>query len=312
MEEEEEAAAIPPPRRGRSRKAAATVVLPPQPQNARSARAAARRGEAVGCQNDEGKVVRTGRGRGRVTRASARAGTSGTPEEEEGEVAVARDWEGTAAEGRGDEVVETTDKTSNASEVVLAPGRGRAKRCRRGRGRATRASTRKAEDAIVENDENEQEERDMADGRERGGSPLRVLVVNDGSEEDKVATEDMLDGTSKASMEDEKMVDVEEDATLTEREIEGRDNAQHAPADNGDVEEEDMKNFSKGGETEVDQELREKVLPESKLDGVGEVEENDKREAIGASGEKGHVGERTGRHRLENMTLGKWFVQIEK
>jgi hypothetical protein len=257
--------------------------------------------------------VRTGRGRGRVTRASARAGTSGTPEEEEGEVAVARDWEGTAAEGRGDEVVETTDKTSNASEVVLAPGRGRAKRCRRGRGRATRASTRNAEDAIVENDENEQEERDMADGRERGGSPLRVLAVNDGSEEDKVATEDdKLDGISKASMEDEKMVDVEEDATLTEREIEGRDNAQHAPADNGDVEEEDMKNFSKGGETEVDQELREKVLPESKLDGVGEVEENDKREAIGASGEKGHVGERTGRHRLENMTLGKWFVQIEK
>jgi len=137
--------------------------------------------------------------------------------------------------------------------------------------------------------------------------------VNDGSEEDRVATEDdKLDGTSKASMEDEKMVDVEEDATFTERAIEGRVNAQHAPADNGGVEEEEVKNLSKGGETELDQELREKVSPESKVDGVGEVEEHDKREAIGASGEKGHVGERTGRRSLENMTLGEWFVQIEK
>ncbi|EES17777.1 ABC transporter F family member 4 [Sorghum bicolor] len=314
--EEEEEAAI--PRRGRSRKAAATVVLPPQPQNTRSARATARRGEAVGCQNDEGKVVGTGRGRGRVTRASARNGTSGTPEdeeEEEGEDAVARDRGGTVVEGKGDEeedMVETTDRTSHASEVVPAAGRGRAKRSRRGRGRGRATRARKAEDAIVENDENEQEERDMAHARDREGSPLRVLAVSDGSEQDKVTIEDgKLDGTSKVSMEDEKMVDVEEDATLTEREIEGRDNAQHAPADNGGVEEEEVKNLSKEGETEVDQELREKVSPESKLDGV-EVEENDTRETIAASGEKGHVGEHTGRRRLEDMTLGEWFVQIEK
>ncbi|XP_066386191.1 uncharacterized protein [Miscanthus floridulus] len=303
-EDEEEEAAI--PSRGRSRKAAVTFVLPPQPQNTRSARAAARRGEVMVCENDEGEVVRTGRGRGRVTWASARNGTGVSPEEEEeeGEVAVASDQEGTAAEGKG--------------EVVPPAGRGRAKRGKggrgRGRGRATRASTKKqAEDAIVENDENEQEEKDMADGRERVGSPLRVLAVNDCSEEDKVAAEDdKLDGNSKASVEDEKMVDVEEDAALTERAIEGRVNTQHAPADNGGVEEEEVKNLSKGGETELDQELREKVLPGSKLDGVGEVEKNDKREAIGTSGEKGHVGESKGRHRLENMTLGEWFVQIEK
>ncbi|CAD6341476.1 unnamed protein product [Miscanthus lutarioriparius] len=301
-QDEEEEAAI--PSRGRSRKAAVTFVLPPQPQNTRSARAAARRGEVLGCENDEGEVVWTGRGRGRVTWASARNGTGVTPEEEEeeGEVAVASDQEGTAAEGKG--------------EVVPLAGRGRAKRGKggRGRGRATRASTKKqAEDAIVENDENEQEEKDMADGRERVGSPLRVLAVNDCSEEDKVAAEDdKLDGNSKASVEDEKMVDVEEDAALTERAIEGRVNAQHAPADNGGVEEEEVKNLSKGGETELDQELREKVSPGSKLDGVGEVEKNDKREAIGTSGEKGHVGESKGRHRLENMTLGEWFVQIEK
>jgi hypothetical protein len=300
-EDEEEEAAI--PNRGRSRKAAVTFVLPPQPQNTRSARAAARRGEVLGCENDEGEVMRTGRGRGRVTRASARNGTGVTPEEEEeeGEVAVARGQEGTAAEGKGG--------------VVPVAGRGRAKRGRGGRGlgRATRASTKKAEDAIVENDENEQEEKDMADGRERVGSPLRVLAVNDCSEEDKVATEDdKLDGNSKASVEAEKMVDVEEDATLTERATEGRVNAQHAPANSGGVEEEEVKNLSKGGEIEVDQELREKVSPGPKPDGVGEVEKNDKREAIGTSGKKGHVGERKGRHRLENMTLGEWFVQIEK
>jgi pSer/pThr/pTyr-binding forkhead associated (FHA) protein len=296
-EDEEEEAAI--PRRGRSRKAAATVVLPPQPQNTRSTRAAARKGDVLGCENDEGKVMRTGRGRGRVTRSSARNDTGVTQEEEEGEVAVARDREGTAAGGK--------------DEVVPAAGRVQAKRSRggRGRGRATTASTRKAEDAVAENDENEQEERDMADGRERGGSPLRVLAVNDGSEVDKVATEDdKLDGTSKASMEDEKM----EDLTLTERAIKGSANVKHAPADNGGVEEEEVKNLSKGEETEVYQELREKVSPGSKPDGVGEVEKNEKREAVGASGERGHVGvgEPKGRHRLENMTLGEWFVQIEK
>jgi pSer/pThr/pTyr-binding forkhead associated (FHA) protein len=297
-EEEEEEAAI--PRRSRPRKAAATVVLPPQPQNMRSTRAAARRVEVLGCENDEGEVVRTGsgRGRGRVTRANARNGTGVTPEEEEdeGEVALARDREGTAAEGKG--------------EVVPAAGRGRSKRSRggRGRGRATRASTRKPEGAIVGNDENEQEETDIVDGRER----LSVLTVNDGSQEDKVANEvDKLDGNSKTPLEDEKMVDVEH-ATLTERTIEGRVNAQHSPADSGGLEEEEVKNLTKGGEIEVEKELRERVSPESKLDGVGEVEKNDKREVIGAGGEKGHVWERKGRHRLENMTLGEWFVQIEK
>jgi hypothetical protein len=78
----------------------------------------------------------------------------------------------------------------------------------------------------------------------------------------------ILDGTSKASMEDEKM----EDLTLTERAIKGSVNVKHAPADNGGVEEEEVKNLSKGEETEVYQELREKVSPGSKPDGVGEVD----------------------------------------
>jgi hypothetical protein len=38
------------------------------------------------------------------------------------------------------------------------------------------------------------------------------------------------------------------------------------------VEEEEVKNLSKGEETEVYQELREKVSPGSKPDGVGEVD----------------------------------------
>ncbi|OEL21439.1 hypothetical protein BAE44_0017540 [Dichanthelium oligosanthes] len=324
MEEEEEEAAV--PRRGGPRKAAATAALPPQPQSTRSTRAAARRGDAVGSGNDEGKMERTGRGQGRTTRASARKATDALPEEdeEEKEVPVTRDQVGnppratTAKGGEKEDMVETRDETSNTSEEVPASGRGRGKRGRGGRGGATRASTRKAEDAIVEEDEKEQEESDMPDARECRGSPRRVMAANDGGEEDKMATRDgKLDRTSKASVEDEKMVDVEEDAPLaskgqTGRAIEGRVNAQYATADNGGMEEEEGKDLSKGGENEVDQESRERMVLESQLDGVGEEEENDKREAIGGNGKEGRVDERTGKSSLENMTLGEWFDRVEK
>ena len=315
-EEEEEEAAV--PRRGRPRKAAATAALPPQPQSTRSTRAAARRGDAVGSGNDEGKVEWTGR----VTRASVRKATHAVPEDdEEGEVPVIRDQVGNPPRATGPkggeekDTVETRDVTSNTSEEVPVAGRGRTESSR-GRRKATRASTRKADDAIIEEDaEKEREKSDMADGRECRGSPRRLRAANDGGEEDKVPTGDSkLDRTSKASMEDEKMVYVEEDAPLapkgqTGRAIEGRVNA---PANNDGMEEREGKDSSKGGENEVDRELRERMLPGSKLDGVGEEEENDKREAIGGSGEEGLVEERTGISSLENMTLGEWFVRIEK
>ncbi|XP_039827912.1 ABC transporter F family member 4-like [Panicum virgatum] len=319
-EEEEEEAAV--PRRGRPRKAAAPAALPPQPQSTRSTRAAARRGDAVGSGNDEGKVEGTGRGPGWVTRASARKATHAVPEDdEEGEVPVIRDQVGNPPRATGPkggeekDTVETRDVTSNTSEEVPVAGRGRTESSR-GRRKATRASTRKADDAIIEEDaEKEREESNMADGRECSGSPQRLMAANDGGEEDKVPTGDSkLDRTSKASMEDEKMVYVEEDAPLapkgqTGRAIEGRVNA---PANNDGMEEREGKDSSKGGENEVDRELRERMLPGSKLDGVGEEEENDKREAIGGSGEEGLVEERTGISSLENMTLGEWFVRIEK
>jgi len=202
---------------------------------------------------------------------------------------------------------------------VLAAGRGRTESNRGGRRKATRASTRKADDAMIEEDaEKEQEESDMTDVRECRGSPRRVMAPNDGGEEGKVPTGDSkLDRTSKASMEDEKMVDVEEDAPLapkgqTGTAIQGRVNAQRATANNDAMEEREGKNSSRGEENEVDRELRERMLPGSKLDGVGEEEENDKREAIGGSGEEGLVEERTGISSLENMTLGEWFVRIER
>ncbi|RLN43341.1 ABC transporter F family member 4-like [Panicum miliaceum] len=313
-EEEEEEAAV--PRRGRTRKAAATAALPPQPQSTRSTRAAARRGDAVGSGNDEGKVEGTGRGPGRVTRASARKATHAVPEEdeEEGEVPVIRDQVGNPPRATGPkggeekDTVETRDGTSNTSEEVPVAGRRRG-----GRRKATRASTRKVDDAIIEEDAEEQEESDVADGRECRGSPRRVMAANDGGEEDSVPTGDgKLDRTSKACMED-----VEEDAPLapkgqTGRAIEGRVNAQHATANNDGMEEREGKDSSRRGENEVDRELRERMLPESKVDGVVEEEETDKREAIGGSGEEGLVEERTGISSLENMTLGEWFVRIEK
>ncbi|RLN18813.1 ABC transporter F family member 4-like [Panicum miliaceum] len=318
-EEEEEEVAV--PRRGRPRKAAAMAALPPQPQSTRSTRAAARRGDAVGSGNDEGKVEGTGRGAGRVTRASARKATHAVPEEdeEEGEMPVSRDQVGIPPRATGlkggedNDTVETRDGASNTSEEVPAAGRGRG-----GRRKATRANTRKADDAIIEEDaQKEQEESDVADGRECRGSPRRVMSANDGGEEDRMPTgDDKLDRTSNASMEDEKMVDVEEDAPLapkgqTGRAIEGRVNAQHATTNNDGMEEREGKDSSRGGENEVDRELRERMLPESKLDGVVEEEETDKR-SIGGSGEEGLVEERTGISSLENMTLGEWFVRIEK
>ncbi|CAN6297933.1 unnamed protein product [Urochloa humidicola] len=352
-EEEEEEVAV--PRRGRPRKAAATVALPPQPQNTRSTR-----GDAVGIGNDEGKEGRTGRGAVRTTRASERKATQAVHEEDEEEEEVGRTGRGAvrttrasarkatqpvhevdeeeegvpvtrdqvenppratdAKGGEEDDKVETRDGTSNTSEEVPVAGRGRAKSSRGGRRKATGASTRKAENVIIDEDnEKEQEESGMADGRGCRVSPRRLMAENDGGEEDKVATGDgELDRTSKASMEDEELVDVEEeDVPLapkgrTERTIEGRVDTQHATASNDSMEEGEVKNSSRGGETEIDHELRERMVPESKLDGVGEEEENDKREAIGGSGEKGLVEERTGRSSLQNMTLGEWFVRIEK
>ncbi|KAJ1272813.1 hypothetical protein BS78_06G230700 [Paspalum vaginatum] len=320
IEEEEEEAAV--PRRGGTRKAAVAAALPPQPQSTRSTRAAARRSEAAGCGIDEGKVSRIGNGR---TRASARKGTDAAveEEEEEGAVAEAEDREGnpqvTAAKGGGEEdMVETGVGASNASNVPAAVAvRGRTTRRRGGRGRATRASTRKAHDAVLEEDEKEQEEKDMADGRE-SGSPLKVMAVNDGGEEKVATVDDKLDRTSKASMEDDRMVDVEEDVSLAPevcmgRATEGRVSAQHVPVGNGGMEEEERKDSIMGEENEDDQELcREIMVPESKLDGVGEEEENDKREAIGGNGEEGCVKESTGRSSLKDMTLGEWFVRIEK
>ncbi|WVZ87158.1 hypothetical protein U9M48_033844 [Paspalum notatum var. saurae] len=312
-EDEEEEAAV--PRRGGSRKAAVTAALPPQPQSTRSTRAAARRGEAAGI----------GNGRGHVTRANARKGTDAAvqEEEEEGAVAEAEDLEGnphvTAAKGSGEEdMVEAGAGTSNASDVPAAV-RGRTTRRRGGRGRATRASARKAQDAVVEKDEKEQEEKDMADDRE-SGTPLRAMAVNDGGEE-KVATEDgKLDGTSEAYMEDDRMVAVEkEDVSLAPegqigRATEGRVSAHHVPAGNGGMEEEDGNdsNSIRGEENEDDQELRETIVSESKLDGDGEEDENDKMEAISGNGEEGCVKESTAKRSLKDMTLGEWFVQVEK
>ncbi|CAN6286971.1 unnamed protein product [Urochloa humidicola] len=321
-EKEEEVAVL---RRGRPRKAAATAALPPQPQNTRSTRAAARRGDAVGSGNDEGKEGRTGRVPVRLTRASARKARQAVHEEDE-EVPMTRDqvenppMATDAKGGEEEDKVETRDGTSNTSEEVPAAGRGRAKSSRGGRRKATGASTRKAENVIIdEEDENEQEESGMADGRERRVSPRRLMAANGGGEEDEVATGDgKLDRTSKASMEDEELVDVEEeDAPLapkgqTERTTEGRVNTQHATANNDGMEEGEAKDSSRGGENETDHELGERMVPESKLDGVGEEEENDKREAVGGSGMEGLAEERTGRSSLQNMTLGEWFVQIEK
>ncbi|CAL4918821.1 unnamed protein product [Urochloa decumbens] len=320
--EEEEEVAV--PRRGRPRKAAATAALPPQPQNTRSTRAAARRGDALGNGNDEGKEGRTGRGAARATRASARKAMQAVHEEDE-EVPVTRDQVENpprvkdAKGGEEEDKVETRDETSNTSEVVPVAGRGRAKSSRGGRRKATVASTRKAENAIIDEDnEKEQEESCMADGRDCRVSPQRLMAANDGGEEDKVATGDgKLDRTSKASMEDE-LVDVEEeDARLapkgrTERIIEGRVNTQHAAANNDGMEEGEVKDSNRGGENEIDHELGGKMVPESKLDGVGGQEENDKREAIGGSWEEGLVEEHTRRSSLQNMTLGEWFVRVEK
>ncbi|CAN6281559.1 unnamed protein product [Urochloa humidicola] len=353
-EEEEEEVAV--PCHGRPRRAAAMAALPPQPQNTRSTRAAARRGDVVGIGNDEGKEGRTGRGAVRTTRASERKATQAVHEEDEEEEGVGRTGRGavrttrasarkatqpvreedeevpvtrdqvenppTATDAKGGEEedkVETRDGTSNTSEEVPVAGRGRAKSSRGGRRKATGAR-RKAESAIIdEDDEKGQEESGMADGRGCRVSSRRLMAENDGGEEDKVATGDCeLDRTSKASMEDEELVDVEEEGAQlapkgrTERTIEGRVNTQHATANNYGMEEGEVKDSSRGGENEIDHELGERMVPESKLDGAGEEEENGKREAIGGSGEEGLVEEHTGRSSLQNITLGEWFVQIEK
>ncbi|KAF8675392.1 hypothetical protein HU200_047758 [Digitaria exilis] len=323
VETEEEEEEAPVPRRGGRRKAAARATLPPQPTT-RSTRSAARRGDAVGSGNDE--VERTGRGRGPATRASARKATQPVPEadEEEEEVPVTREEVGnpprtTGVKGGEEEhalEIETRDGTSNASEEVPVAGRGRTKSNRGGRRSPPRARARKADEAVFEaENEKEQEESDMADGRGSRGSPLRVMAVNDGGEEDKVATGDgKLHRTSKASIDDEKMAEVEEDVPLALKgtAIEGMVSAQLATANNGGMEEEKRRVLSSQGDNEVDDGLREKMLPESKPDGVGEVEEKEKMEAIGGNGEEGPVEERPLRSSLENMTLGEWFDRIEK
>ncbi|KAL5210823.1 hypothetical protein ABZP36_006446 [Zizania latifolia] len=157
-EEEEEVAVV--TRRGGRRKAAPEVSLPPPPPRPRSTRAAARRGKAVDTGLDEGESEMVGRGRGRVTRVSARKARIASLEEDaggeqEGEVAALGEHIGSpprataATDGEEEEdkvefadgEVEQNAKASAEVEEVPVAQRGRPQRAPKGRANAQRAAS---------------------------------------------------------------------------------------------------------------------------------------------------------------------------
>ncbi|KAF0914386.1 hypothetical protein E2562_028256 [Oryza meyeriana var. granulata] len=157
-DEEEEVAVV--TRRGGRRKAAPEAALPPPPPRTRSTRAAARRGQAVDTCLDEGESEMAGKGRGKVTRSSARNARSAVledddgGEQQEGAMAAAEEQIGnqlmaTAAmegEEKEDKVevvdgeVEQSVKASEAEEVPVAR-RERARRAPKGRAKAECAAS---------------------------------------------------------------------------------------------------------------------------------------------------------------------------
>ncbi|KAF0914385.1 hypothetical protein E2562_028256 [Oryza meyeriana var. granulata] len=157
-DEEKEVAVV--TRRGGRRKAAPEAALPPPPPRTRSTRAAARRGQAVDTCLDEGESEMAGKGRGKVTRSSARNARSAVledddgGEQQEGAMAAAEEQIGnqlmaTAAmegEEKEDKVevvdgeVEQSVKASEAEEVPVAR-RERARRAPKGRAKAECAAS---------------------------------------------------------------------------------------------------------------------------------------------------------------------------
>ncbi|GJM96476.1 hypothetical protein PR202_ga13315 [Eleusine coracana subsp. coracana] len=300
VESEEEEEVLP----GESSKAPVTAPLPPQVQTTRSTRAAARRAEAVGTGQGKGEGERTRGGRGRVTRQSARKAKEAMDEEEEGELAVPGKQEGTTA--------------NSASEVEVSVAlREPAERTRRGRGRA-KASTRKGKDPIIEEDaEKEAEDGDVVGARECSGNPPQVIAANGGDEKEDEGTTGGGEVNEASEAEADQVVEEHGDAPLDLRDQaqiapNGRANTRDASADK----DEEGKESGREEGRDIDHESRERIVPESKSDGVGEeAEEDGKMEVSGGRGEVGvckNVSECPAGCNLENMTLREWFVRIEE